>query len=87
VLRPEVFEIRWEEIVRTTSAKEVVVKVLKKACVCEHIGYYHHMYQQENLMSMNREIIFTDCQACRCKMFKQDNLRYLEELSSARDTL
>ncbi len=80
MLKPEVFEIRFDQLVRTNSAKEIVLDVLRKVCVCEHIGYKHYMYQQENLMTMNREIIFTDCNACGCKMFKQDNLRYLESL-------
>lgn len=84
----EIYSIPTELIIKLPRiTKQTLLDYLAHECVCEHITYAHTMNKLFRPDTLTTEVAFTDCRVCECKMFKRDNLKYLEKLTYARDSL
>lgn len=83
-MKPEVYTMPYSTIVQTPNVNELGLKLIKKECICGHLAYWHVYQEHDDYMKLEKQFAFLECRMrCRCKMFKQDNLKYLEELASA----
>lgn len=77
------FTIPFHIMVRGTKEeyKNYVDGLLRQYCVCNHIAAAHFFETIKHVNIMCDEIRFVQCKVrCSCRIFKRDNLRYLENL-------
>jgi len=82
------FKIPYHMMVDKVKYEKFFIDLLNLECLCSHKAIAHHSMEYRNVNEMSEEYVFLRCRiSCDCKMFKVDNLIYLERVASERASL